>query len=1087
MERMIRITILTALLAVIGCREKTEKEPVTKNPEPLSAVFLRCEYRIDPMGIDVTRPRLSWTLESNQRARKQTAYEVLAASDPQELEKNRGDLWDSGKVQSDGTVAVVYDGKLLDSGMDCFWKVRVWDENDQPSDWSRPARWSMGLLKPEDWAAEWIGQDIDTKPQPEPEIIQKAQWIWSDPNANQVAEPGQRYFRKSFVVPTDWIIKSADCYVTADDFVRVFLNGRLIRSFRNSKTLYQITLADSLKPGSNVIAILASNEGNSPSPAGLLAIVRIESQQGDLLEFTTNQQWRTSSDPGPDWQTADYDDSAWRPASEVGLYGCAPWQETKPKPLILPPARYLRGEFMADLPKIKRARLYATALGIYQLFVNGQRVTDDVLSPGWTDYQKRVYYRTYDVTDRLRDGGNAIGAVLADGWYAGYVGGGLTRNHYGQKPRLLAQLNIEYKDGSTQIIATGPDWKASDGPIRHADLLQGELYDARNEMPGWSRAGYDDSLWQPVSVGSDEVNPQVQAAVSQPVIVFKELQPVSVTQPVPGKYVFDMGQNFAGVVRIKVKGKPGQWIQIRHAERLNPDGTIYTTNLRTAGATDAYICKSSTEEVWRPYFTFHGFQYVELSGLNYNPDLETVTGLALSSDTQATGSFECSDAMVNKLYSNIVWTQRANFIDIPTDCPQRDERLGWTGDAQVYINTACYNNDVQAFFTKWLVDLEDAQRADGEFPRYAPNRNKQSSSGPAWADAGIICPWTIYKMYGDRRILEQHYDAMKKYIAYVVGQSTDDLLPPEKFQCFGDWLSINDDTPRDVIHTAYFAHSTGLLARIAVVLGKTEDAQTYNALFDQIKAAFSKAYVQPDGRIKGDTQADYVLAIAYDLLDADQQQKAAAHLVRRIEECDWHLSTGFIGTKDLMLALSKIGRNDVAYRLLLNDTFPSWGFSIKNGATSIWERWNGWTPEEGFGDPGMNSFSHYSFGAVGQWMFENIGGIQTDGSAFKKIIVKPQPGGDLTRAKTAFRSIRGPIVSNWDIDENRFILEVTIPPNTTAVVYLPAAKAEDVLESGGPAGSAEGVRLIGQEGKFVVYEIQSGSYHFVVNNVSPSI
>ncbi len=1073
--------LLTSMLLLTGCVEK-ERPTSGGLSGQLSASDLRCEYRVDPTGLDVPQPRLTWILQSKQPDQMQTAYQVQVASDKNLLDRNQPDLWDCGKTAGDETVAVVYSGKPLNSETSCFWRVRVWDKNDRPSDWSRPARWSMGLLKPKDWAAQWIGLDIQTPPRPTPEIIEQAKWIWSEPGASQSAAPGQRFFRRAFHVPANWEIKKADAYVTADDFVQVFLNGVLIRSYRDHTTLHEITLSDSLKAGRNALAVLASNGGDSPNPAGLIMVVRIEGMDGKILEFVTDEQWVVSSQEVSGWQAADFDDSSWKKAIVAASFGDAPWQETKPQPMILPPARYLRKEFVVGSLPIRQARLYVTALGIYQVFINGRPAADEYFSPGWTDYRKRVYYRAYDLTNLLSEGPNAVGAVLADVWYAGYVGWGRRREHYGTKPRLMAQLQIEYADGSRQVIASGADWKASTGPILYADFLQGEGYDARKEMPGWNRAGFDDCLWQAAAVGGQEVRPQVQAAVSEPVVAFKEIRPIALSEPVAGKYVFNMGQNFAGVVRIKVKGKPGQRIDLRHAERLNPDGTIYTTNLRLAEAADVYYCKGSRKaEIWQPYFTFHGFQYVELSGLDYKPDLEAVTGLALSSDTPTAASFECSDPTVNQLYSNIVWTQRMNFIDIPTDCPQRDERLGWTGDAQVYIRTACYNNDVQAFFTKWLTDLTDAQRSDGQFPRYAPMWKEQTNDGgPAWADAGIICPWTIYQMYGDRRILQSHYASMQRFIAFCKNRCTEDLLPPGKFHCFGDWLNIRDETPTDVIYMAYFGCCTGLLGQIAEVLGKTDDAVFYRDLQAQIRDSFQRAYVQPDGRIKGDTQTAYVLAIAYDLLKPDQQPSAADHLVRRIRECQGHLSTGFVGTKDLMLVLARIGRNDLAYQLLHNKTFPSWGFTIQNGATSIWERWNGWTPEEGFADPGMNSFAHYSFGAVGQWMIENIGGINTDGPAFKKILIRPQPGGHLTWAKTTYHSIRGPITSNWKIDRGRLILDVAIPPNTTAVVYVPAQKPEEVRIRQDAAQSADGFTLLDAEENAVAYQIRSGRYRFTV-------
>ena len=560
----------------------------------------------------------------------------------------------------------------------------------------------------------------------------------------------------------------------------------------------------------------------------------------------------------------------------------------------------------------------------------------------------------------------------------------------------------------------------------------------------------------------------------------QEFRARNITQPKPGVFVLDLGQNFAGVPRLKVSGKSGQQIILRFAERLNPDGTIYTTNLRSARATDTYICKGQGTETWQPRFTFHGFQYIEITGLSAKPEADTVVGVALSSDTPVAGAFTCSDPMLNQLHNNIYWTQRANFIDIPTDCPQRDERMGWTGDAQVYIRTATLNTDVEAFFTKWLVDLDDGQRADGQYPCVAPSVVAGDDGGPAWADAGVICPWAIYEAYGDRRVLERHFDAMKRFVEFCRQRSTPDLLPPEQFHCFGDWLSIKADTPKDVIYTAYFAHSARLAGRAAAALGKDSEAESFEKLFQAIRDAFFRTYVSADGHIKGDTQTCYVLALAFDLVHGEQAKLAAKYLVEDIEKRGWHLSTGFIGTKHLMLVLSKIGRPDVAWRLLHNDTFPSWGFSIRQGATSIWERWDGWTPENGFQDAGMNSFAHYSFGAVYQWMVENIGGIHSAAPSYKQILIAPELDDKVTSASIAYRSIRGLIDTDWTMSDGKLLFNVSIPANTTAQVVLPAASADAVTESGHALDKAAGVSFQRVEGQNVILSLGSGHYAFAM-------
>ncbi|HEY5079616.1 MAG TPA: glycoside hydrolase family 78 protein, partial [Opitutaceae bacterium] len=730
----------------------------------------------------------------------------------------------------------------------------------------------------------------------------------------------------------------------------------------------------------------------------------------------------------------------------------------------LPPPPFFRSTFRADRP-VARATLYASALGMVEAHLNGHRVSDDFFTPGWTDYSKRAEYRTYDVTQWVRPGENALGAVLGDGWYSGYVGFHKDRDLYGKLPRVRMQLQVDYQDGTSAVVGTGPDWKGATGPILDADFLKGESYDARKELTGWDEPGFNDGGWRGV-VADSEVHPLLQAHPGPPVRVFAELKAKTTTALAPGTYVLNLGQNFAGIARLKVSGEAGQKITLRFAERLNPDGSIYTTNLRSATATDTYICKGTGVETWEPRFTYHGFQYIEVSGLTQAPADDTIVGLALGSDTPVVGAFECSDPMLNQLRSNVYWTQRANFIDIPTDCPQRDERLGWTGDAQVYVRTATLNCDVEPFFTKWLADLDDdGQRADGDLPMVAPVKVAGDDGGPGWADAGVICPWTIYYAYGDRRILERHYTAMTRFIAFTKGRSKPSLLPPDKYHCFGDWLNIKADTPKDVIYTAYFAYSTHLSALAAEALGKTEDAARYNELFARIKAAFNQAYVTDDGRVSGDTQTGYVLALAFDLLDGERSRLAGEHLVDNIERRGWHLSTGFIGTKDLMLVLSKIGRDDVAYRLIHNDTFPSWGFSIRQGATTTWERWDGWTPEKGFQDPGMNSFAHYSFGAVYQWMVENIGGIRSDGPSYRHILIAPKMDEGLTRADTRYDSIRGRIETAWERAGGRFSLKITLPANTTATVYVPmdpGAQVDSLTEGGLPLAQARGVKLVGR-------------------------
>ncbi|NLH40417.1 MAG: family 78 glycoside hydrolase catalytic domain [Planctomycetes bacterium] len=1041
---------------------------------------LRCEYLMNPLGIDVVEPRLSWTLESDKRGQVQTAYRILVASSPKLLDKETGDLWDSGKVVSSQSNQIVYAGKPLESQMQCYWKVQVWDKDEKPCSWSKPAFWTMGLLKPDQWKAKWIGFDASRQRDPEGRKVDLAgaSWIWqAGENGRNAAPAATRYFRKEFTVPADRELVSAICAVSVDNAFTLFVNGQKAADGNSFKEAACADLAKHLRKGTNVLAIEARNEGDGANPAGVLVAVALRFKTGDPIRIVSDEQWSSSSTAAAGWTDAGFNAADWKSVEKLGAYGIGPWNNISvgPAGLFLPPAQFLRKEFVVE-KAVKRATVYASALGNYELYLNGQPVGEAYFAPGWTDYDARVYYNTFDVTERLNKGFNALGGILADGWYSGHIGWGRIRDHYGANTRFAAQLQIEYADGSAETVVTDKTWTAATGPILEGDFLMGETYDARKEMPGWSTPDFNDAAWKPVNV-TEKIQARIESYPGVPVRKFQEIKPVGIATAKDGAWIYDMGTNFAGFVRLKVRdAQPGQKIVLRFAERLNPDGTIYTTNLRGARAIDTYVCKGGGTEVWQPRFTFHGFQYVELTGYPGKPSLDDITGIELTSATPVVGHFACSDPMANTLYHNVCQTQRANFIDIPTDCPQRDERLGWMGDAQIYVRTATFNTDVASFFTKWAVDVDDAQLPNGAFTDVSPRKVATGGGTAAWGDAGVICPWTIYKVYGDTRILARHYAAMERWIEYCKGTTKGTLLRPA--EGYGDWLSIRADTPKDVLATAYFAHSTKLVAEVAKVLGKQDDAAKYQKLFEDIRAAFDAAYVSADGKIKGDTQTVYVLALAFDLLPQAQREQAAQRLVDNISSRQWHLSTGFVGTKDLMATLNAIGRTDVAYHLFHNETFPSWGFSIKHGATSIWERWDGWTPEKGFQDPGMNSFAHYSFGAVCEWMFRTIGGIDTDGPGYKRILIRPTPGGRLSWARTTYDSIQGRIATAWKLDGDKLQLDVTIPANTTATVHIPAADPSAILEGRKPAPQAEGVRLIGAQGGEVLFEIGSGTYHF---------
>jgi alpha-L-rhamnosidase len=655
------------------------------------------------------------------------------------------------------------------------------------------------------------------------------------------------------------------------------------------------------------------------------------------------------------------------------------------------------------------------------------------------------------------------------------------RGVFGKQPLFSAQLEIEYADGTRQQLITDSSWTGTFGPILEADHLMGCVYDGQKEMPGWDTAGFAADAWQPVVTG-DKPQSVFTAYPGEPVRMTEELRTKSVSEPKPGVFVFDLGQNMVGWARLKISGTPGQKVVLRFAEMLNDDGTPYTANLRSARATDTFFLKGGAEETLEPAFTFHGFRYVEVTGLaaGVKPDASMITGIVVHSDLARTGSFECSNPMVNQLFSNISWGMRGNYLDIPTDCPQRDERMGWMGDAQAFVRTGACLMDIAPFFTKWMVDVEDAQGADGAFTDVAPRGVLDGGGVAGWADAGVVCPWTIYQVYGDKRILKRHYAAMSRWIAYME-KTSKDLIRPDSG--YGDWLAPfakdnKGDTPKPLLGTAYFAYSTDLMARTARVLGKNEDAARFEALAAKVREAFNREFVSPDGTVKSETQTAYVMALRFRLVPDALRPALEKRLVEQIKKRDWHLATGFLGVNLLMPVLSEIGRDDVAYRLLENTTYPSWGYSIVNGATTIWERWNSYTKDKGFGDVGMNSFNHYAYGSVGEWMLSSLAGIDTDGPGFRRILIHPRPGGSVNFAKASYDSINGLIATEWKLNEKQFMLKASIPCNTTATVHVPAANVDSVTESGKPATASTGVKFLRMENGSAVFAVGSGQYQF---------
>ncbi|MCB9855975.1 MAG: family 78 glycoside hydrolase catalytic domain [Phycisphaerales bacterium] len=1061
---------------------------------------LRCEYLVDPSGIDVVRPRLSWELTSEARGARQVAYQIEAASTVAKLAAGDADLWNSGRVDSNATNQIVYGGEPLKSRSRVFWRVRVWDGDGVVSEWSAAGRWTVGLLEPADWKAKWIGEAA----------------------TGDTFAPGNNGYHSAFVATADavkWIVidlgelKSFNAvklyparpYDWREDVpgfmfpVRFRIEASNDATFADSTTIVDRTAEDVANPGvesvdfefksthGRYIRLTVTRLGRRSATEFGLALAEME-----VLHDGKNLAGRAIVTASDSIETND-----WSPDRLVdgdlvshGPRGVDP---------LTPPMMRKAFALQKDA-EISRATVYVTAQGLYALSLNGKRVGDRQLAPEWTDYHRRIQYQTYDVTSMVRSGENALVAQLADGWYAGRIGlthivpGGRPRGIYGRRPQLLFQLEVEYSDGRRELIVSDGSWKYTlDGAVRVADLLDGETIDARRRVAGVSEPAFDDGAWN----AAREFAPPMGELVAQrnePIRVTQEVMPIGVSEPKPGHYVFDMGQNMVGWCRLSVAGTAGQEITLRHAEVLNPDGTIYVENLRAAVQTDRYTLAGEGVETFEPQFTYHGFRFVEVTGLVERPALSVLTGCVVHSAANVAGGFECSDPMLNKLWSNIRWTQRANMMSVPTDCPQRDERLGWTGDILAFAQTATFNLDMAAFFEKWMRDMRDAQTKDGRFPDFAPHpfdAEVRFSGVPAWGDAGVFVPWTAYVNYGDTRIIEENYDAMKRWIDWIHRENPDLLWKNKRHNDYGDWLNADTlklagwpehgaEMPKEAFATAFFARSTELFARMAEAIGRLDDAKRYGELAGRIRAAFNNTYVNDDGRMEGDTQAGYAIALHFELLPASKRAAAAKRMAETFKRYDGNIATGFHSTICLMNELTANGYNDEAYRLITNRTMPSWGYAIDHGATTIWERWDGYVEGRGFQNPGMNSFAHYALGSVGEWMMRSIVGINPDPAhpGYERVVIRPMPGGELTWARGHLDTIRGRVDCDWKIERKRMALQVSIPANVTAEIHVPTANPDEVRMGGQAFGASEDVEVLRRTDRAVVCRVGAGDYEF---------
>jgi alpha-L-rhamnosidase len=1068
---------------------------------------LRCESLVNPLGIDAKPPRLSWQLEASARGVKQSAYQILVASRASDLQAGRADLWDSGKVMSDASVLVPYAGWPLASHQACFWKVRVWDATGRVSAWSQPAHWSMGLLAPADWRAQWIGLDgVDETNQ-----LGGTSWIWHPGGKPEEQAPVETvYFRRVITIPADRVIKQAVFEYTGDNECRGWLGAFDLGARNNFKTVKWNDITTRLQPGQTyVFGLVGWNEGREPNPAGVIGRLTIEFTTGAPLVVRTDDQWKTAKTAEPGWNAVNFDDSKWASAKVIGPAGMQPWGDTRTAEERRIAARWLRKEFTVG-KSVRRAIVGYSGVGSSELYLNGKKVGDEVLSPAASQYDKRVYYVTHDVTKQLRRGGNALGVVLAGGRFASdrskvYAG---TVN-FGW-PKLLLHLRLEHSDGSVSEVVSDGSWEITTaGPILSAGEFDGEEYDARRELGAWSEPGYDRSrrreeadsssssardvrlvtsaaTWQPAPVVSAPPG-QLSARMAEPIRVIETLKPISVKEIRPGVFIFDLGQNLVGWCRLKVRGAAGTAVRLRHAETLNADGSLYMANLRGAQVTDTYTLKGQGRETYEPRFTYHGFRYVEVTGYPGKPKLDAIEGRVVHDDLPRAGEFAGSNETLNQIYRNVFWGTRGNYRSMPTDCPQRDERQGWLGDRSEECRGESYLFDIGKLYPKWLRDICDAQRPSGSVPDVAPAYWPIYSDNVTWPSTLVIAPGVVYRQYGDLAPIAGAYASAKKWLDYMHGFFTNGIISKD---AYGDWCVPPEDlklihskdparqTARPLLATAYFYYDLGLMARYATWLGRPEDAAHYTRWAAEVKTAFNTRFLNPEqGYYDNGSQTACVLPLAFDLVPPEFRARVFARLVDKIEnETKGHVGTGLIGGQFLMRVLSDHGRMDLAYRIATNRTYPSWGYMIDQGATTIWELWNGNTA-----DPSMNSGNHVMLvGDLVIWMKEYLAGIAADPAqpGFKHIVMKPRPVGDLQWVKATHCSPYGLISSEWQRTGGRFNWQIEVPANATATVSVPASTLDAVTEGGRPAAKARGIEFVTLADGFAVFRIGSGRYEF---------
>ena len=998
-------------------------------PAAATPIHLRTDHLTNPIGIDSPKPTFAWQSDATTPNWTQSAYQILIATSEANLAQP--DIWDSHRIASSDSINIPYAGPALKPQTRYFWQVRVWDNHNQPAT-STPAFFEIGLLTPSDWQAQWIRR---ADPAADRELA-AVRWLWL-PNADPKAVPPNTEAEFRYTLHLDAIPTRASLHILAVGHFATVVNGTPTGQHTDFGAFDWEEITPLLKPGDNEILVKVTSprarQAATTVPAGFAASLRVTAQDG--------VERRIPSDAA--WQARPASTAEWQPAQEIGtlstplIFANDRHTITVGPNRIASEASLLRKDF--QLPAaIQSARLTITALGAYQAFLNGKPIApQNLLDPGWTDFDKRVLYQTYDVTALLSTGDNTIAAILGAGWHGSPMTWAGTRAYPGPDA-LRAQLDITLTDGGHKTIATDESWQTAPAPTLFSEIYAGEVYDARLEIPGWNAPHFVGTNWSPAIPVTVPGETKLTAQPNLSITISNTLNPTSLT-PANEAHpaIYDMGQNMVGNIVLHVHGPRGTVVQVRFAERLNPDGSIYIQNLRNATATDTYILSGNGDETYTPAFTFHGFRYVELSGYPGTPTTASIEGLAYNS-LPATPSirFTSSSELLNSMGNLGIWGQRGNFLSIPTDCPQRDERLGWMGDAGVFWRTGTYNFDVASFTRKFMLDIDDAQTAVDAFTNVSPNLLGPDPGAPGWADAGVLVPYAAWLQYGDKALLESSWPNMQRYMDFILKTNPDYIRRNQLGNNYGDWLAPDQNTPKDLIATAYWAIVARDMQEMSLALGRKDDAEKYQTLYDHIAAAYRTQYIQTDGSVIGNTQSAYVVTLYSGIAPEALRVNMTARLVKDIEAHNNHLTTGFLGTPFLMFVLDDNHRPDVAYKLLLQDTYPSWGYMVAKGATTWWERWNGDT-----GDPSMNSYNHYAFGSVMAWVFRRAAGIDTDpsGPGFHHLTITPHFDPALPTLHTEYDSPYGTITTDWTSTSHTFTIKT--PPNTTATITLPNGKS----------------------------------------------